>query len=436
MAELVVSAFLQVLIDRMVSRDFVDFLRGRKPSDELLYKLKNALLSVGAVLEDVEDKQVTNSSVKTWLDELKHAVYDADDVLDEIATKALQSKLDVEFGTKIASKNVLGLVQASTFRRKPSETTSLVEDSDICGRNDDKDERIKKLLPNDASDNKIGMIAIVGMGGLGKSTIAQLVYNDKKVQKHFDLVAWVSVSEEFDMFKVTKSILEAVVPSSTKDIQDLNQLQLKLKEKLMGKKFLFVLDDVWNRNYTECEILSNPFKSGTQGSRIIMTTRDVDVASAMRAFEIHHLKELQGEDCWKLFARHAFLHDANSYMHSEFEELGRQIVEKCKGLPLAIKTIGALLRSKGLVVSEWEKVLNSEIWSLSNEILPALRLSYKDLPSYIKRCFAYCSVFPKDHPFKKDELVLLWMAEGILHEIENKTMEAVGNDYFDTLVGG
>ncbi|XP_040994355.1 putative disease resistance RPP13-like protein 1 [Juglans microcarpa x Juglans regia] len=374
------SAVLRVLFDRMASRESVDFLRGRKPSKKLLSELNNVLLFVGAVLEDAEDKQVTNSGVKKWLDDLKDAVYDAEDVLDKIATKALQSKLDAEFGTNISNR------------------------CDCHSRH----------------------------GGLGKSTLAQLVYNDKKVQKHFDLVAWVCVSEEFDMFKVTKTILEAVT-SSTSDIQDLNRLQLQLKEKLTGKKFLFVLDDVWNRNYIECEILSNPFKSGAQGSRIIVTTRDVGVASAMLAFEIHHLKELQGEACWKLFARHAFLHDANSYMHSEFEELGRQIVGKCKGLPLAIKTIGALLRSK-VDVSDWDEVLNSEIWSLSNEILPALRLSYKHLPSYIKRCFAYCSIFPKDHPFKKDELVLLWMAEGFLHEIENKTMEAVGNYYFDTLV--
>ncbi|KAG2670694.1 hypothetical protein I3760_14G099100 [Carya illinoinensis] len=430
------SAFLQVLIDRMASREFVDFLRGRKLNDGLLDKFKTILLSVEVVLEDAEDKQVTNPSVRKWLDELKHAVYDAEDVLDEIATKALQSKLNAEFGStaskvrnciktsiffnkiEVRIKEVLGRLENLASQQNVMGLVQ-AEDSDICGRNDDKDEMIDKLLPDDASDNKIGVIAIVGMGGMGKTTLAQLVYNDNRVQKHFDLVAWVCVSEEFDMFKVTKTILEAVT-SSTSDIKDLNRLQLQVKERLMGKKFLLVLDDVWNKNYTDWEILSKPFKSGVQGSRIIVTTRDVDVASAMRAFITHHLKKLQEEDCWSLFARHAF-HDANSYMHSDFEELGRKIVEKCK-----------------VDVSEWDNVLNSEIWSLSDEeiqILPALRLSYKHLPSYIKRCFAYCSIFPKDYCFNNNELILLWMAEGLLHETENKTlMEEIGGDYFVTLV--
>ncbi|KAG6629624.1 hypothetical protein CIPAW_14G097500 [Carya illinoinensis] len=289
------------------------------------------------------------------------------------------------------------------------------------------------------------------MGGMGKTTLAQIVYSDKDVREHFNLITWVCVSEEFEPCRVTKTILDAVTSSTTniedlnqlqlqlKDtskIEDLNQLQLQLKEKLNGKKFLFVLDDVWNKNYNDWEILSNPFKYGAQGSRIIVTTRDDEVASVMRAFATHHVKKLPEQDCWSLFARHAF-HDANSSAQLELQELGQKIVKKCQGLPLAIKTIGGLLRFK-VDVREWEKVLCSELWELSNHetnnILPALRLSYRYLPSYLRPCFAYCSIFPKDHAFKKGQLILLWMAEGFLHATENRTMEQIGDDYFGTLL--
>ncbi|KAG6678804.1 hypothetical protein I3842_14G099800 [Carya illinoinensis] len=473
MAELgvaVLSPFLQILFDKMTSGEFVDFLRGRKLNDGLLNKLKTILLSVEVMLEDAENKQVMNPSVKKWLDELKHAVYDAEDVLDEFATKAIQSRLDAEFGTttskvrnsistslffnkievsikevlerleNLASQHiVMGLTQG-TVRGKPYErlpTTSLVEETEIYGRNNDKEQIINQLLSitDDASDNKVGVIAIVGMGGMGKTTLAQVVYNDKDVREHFNLTTWVCVSEEFDPFRVTKTILDAVT-SSTSNIEDLNQLQLQLKEKLNGKKFLFVLDDVWNKNYNDWEILSSPFKFGAQGSRIIVTTRDDEVASVMRAFATHPVKKLPEQDCWSLFARHAF-HDANSSAHLELQELGQKIVKKCQGLPLAIKAIGGLLRFK-VDVREWEKVLCSELWELSshetNNILPALRLSYRYLPSYLRPCFAYCSIFPKDHAFKKEQLILLWMAEGFLHATENRTMEQIGDDYFGTLL--
>jgi hypothetical protein len=145
--------------------------------------------------------------------------------------------------------------------------------------------------------------------------------------------------------------------------------------------------------------------------------------------------ELPEEDCWSLFAKHAF-HDGNSNAHGELEVIGRKIIKKCGGLPLAVKTTGALLRSK-LDVDEWEKILRSELWDLSideiGNILPALRLSYKYLPSHLKGCFAYSSIFPKDYAFKKDQLIMLWMAEGFLQQPRNKTMEEVGNEYFLTL---
>ena len=148
------------------------------------------------------------------------------------------------------------------------------------------------------------------------------------------------------------------------------------------------------------EDLSKSFKSGAQGSKFIVTTRDNSVALVMRARSTHPLKKLPEEDCWTLFTKHAF-HDGNSNTHPQLEELDRQIVKKCDGLPLAVKT--TLLWSK-LDVDDWDKLLKSELWDFlidETNILPALRLSYKYLLLHLKRCFAYCSIFPNDYFFKK-----------------------------------
>ncbi|GLT70913.1 hypothetical protein SLA2020_429630 [Shorea laevis] len=258
---IILSPFLQVFFERTASHEFDDFFRERKLSNRLLRKLKTALLSVNAVLEDAEDRQFTETSVKEWLHELKDAVYDAEDILNEIATKDLQRKLDSEFGT-IASKvrhsisaslfvnkierkikdaldrledlakqiGVLGLragVGGKPLERLP--TTSLIEESSICGRNYDKEVIIKSLLSDDGSGSEIGVIAIIGMGGIGKTTLAQLVYNDNRVKEHFDLKVWVYVSDPYDVFIVMKTILEAVTPSPC-DIKDLDQFQIKLND--------------------------------------------------------------------------------------------------------------------------------------------------------------------------------------------------------------
>jgi hypothetical protein len=152
--------------------------------------------------------------------------------------------------------------------------------------------------------------------------------------------------------------------SANTDSKNLNQLQLTLNEKLMGKKFLLVLDDVWNENYVDWEMLSKPFKSGAPGSMVIVTTRNDDVASIMRTVPTHRLKTLLEEDCWSLFAKHAFL-DGISNARPELEVIGRQIVKKCEGLPLAAKTIGALLRSK-LDVDEWENDIEERTMGFAN----------------------------------------------------------------------
>jgi hypothetical protein len=283
-ASLLLSPFLQVCFEQMASGEFLEIFRRRKLNEGLLHKLKIALLSVNALLEDAEEKQLTKPAVRVWLDELKDVVYDAEDILDEIATELLQRKLDAEFQTTASKvrnsistslspfvkevepkikevldkleyvarqKDVLGLKESvgrESSKRLP--TTSLVEESGIFGRNDDKEKIINLLLSDDACGNEnLYVIPIVGMGGIGKTTLAQLVYKDKRVKERFNLQAWVCVSDEFDVLKVTKTILEEVGLSTNDDSKNLNQLQLTLQEKLMGKKFLLVLDDVWNENY-------------------------------------------------------------------------------------------------------------------------------------------------------------------------------------------
>ncbi|XP_028782300.1 putative disease resistance RPP13-like protein 1 [Neltuma alba] len=278
------------------------------------------------------------------------------------------------------------------------------------------------------------------MGGIGKSTMAQVVYNDERVKREFELKAWVCVSEEFDVVGVTKLILEAFSLGGHYT-NDLNSLQAKLKEMFCGKKFLIVLDDVWNENYDEWCHLKRPFQYRAQGSRIIVTTRSQRVASIMQTVESYKLKYLSDEDCWNLFAKHAFGYK-NSRTNPSIDRIGREIVKKCKGLPLAAKTLGGLLRSTS-DLKEWKNISRSDIWDLTemeSNILPALLLSYHSLPSYLKQAMLCLLLnIPKSYKFEEEELILLlillWMAENLLQNpVNGERIEDIGDKYFLELV--
>ncbi|KAL5548843.1 hypothetical protein UlMin_004074 [Ulmus minor] len=276
------------------------------------------------------------------------------------------------------------------------------------------------------------------MGGIGKTTLAQLVYKNIKVQQHFDFKVWVTISEEFDVFHITKRIYKEVTSQECIS-DDVFELQTKLNEALAGKRFLFVLDDVWNENYGRWDSLKSGFQSGAHGSRIIVTTRSKVVASTMCNVAMHELKLVSVDDCWQIFVKHAFVD--NQAQTEELQKLGLEIVKRCKGLPLAVKSVAGLLRST-LNPEEWRQILNSDIWqlqfqeNLKNKIVPALWLSYHFLPPVLKRCFAYCSIFPKDYAFKESDMeriILLWMAEGLLTPGKGKRMEDVGKAYLQAL---
>ncbi|XP_050283344.1 putative disease resistance RPP13-like protein 1 [Quercus robur] len=464
------TSIIKVALGRLASPEVIDYFKRRKLDDELLRKLKVMLLSAESVLIDAEEKQFTNPAVKNWLDELKDVVYVADDLLDEIATEALRSKSEAEFQTrtrkvwrfvstsvnsfdkKIQSKlkNILSILQIIIEQKNvhnlkevaggvplpPRQlTTSCPEEYGVYGRDIDKEEIFKKLQLDNANGDEICVVPIVGMGGVGKTTLARLVYNDNRVKENFDLKAWVCVSDTFDSFRIAKTIFEELsLPNC--DIHSLNLLQIRIRESLKGKRFLLVLDDVWNESYIAWDEFLTMFRCEAKEIKIIITTRSEIVASIVHPISIHHLMQLSEEECWLLFAKHAFKNGKLSE-NSDIEQIGREIVRKCKGLPLAAKALGGMLQSKQ-DLRGWNHILESDIWDLpegESSILPALRLSYNYLPSHLKRCFTYCSIFPKDYEFSKEELVLLWMAEDLLLKPKgNESMEEIGEQYFNELI--
>ncbi|RVW65617.1 putative disease resistance protein RGA4 [Vitis vinifera] len=170
-----------------------------------------------------------------------------------------------------------------------------------------------------------------------------------------------------------------------------------------------------------------PLLAAAEGSKIVVTSRSETAAKIMRAIRSHHLGTLSPEDSWSLFTKLAFP-NGDSSAYPQLETIGREIVDKCQGLPLAVKALGSLLDSKA-DKREWEDILNSKTWhsQTDHEILPSFRLSYQHLSPPVKRCFAYCSIFAKDHEFDKKKLILLWMAEGLLHAGQrDERMEEVG----------
>ncbi|KAF9660612.1 hypothetical protein SADUNF_SadunfUnG0007500 [Salix dunnii] len=443
-------------------------------------KLESNFRAIQAVLADAEQMQLKEESIKRWMGQLKDVSYDMDDVLDEWRTAIAKSQMKVndehppntirrlcssmisprsrsrEVGLRFDVANKIktlndrldGIVrEKNTFDFKLSEggpnlpehkiTASVIDATEIKGREKDKG-TIVKMLMSESSDQEPALrtISLVGMGGIGKTTLAQLVYNDHEVETHFGKRIWVCVPESFDETRITKAILEGL-NESTRDLNELQALLLRIQESIRGERFLLVLDDVWNEDSTKWEQLKNSLKRGClPGSRFLVTTRNKKVANIMgsSSTDILELGLLTPDECWSLFSQFAFF-EKNSRQRENLEGTGRKIAERCKGLPLAAKTLGSLLRFKRSR-AEWESVFNNHVWEIEDaedKLLAPLWLSYHDLPTKMRPCFLYCAVFPKDYIFKRDTLIKLWMAQGFLRETQNQEMEVTGGEWFEAL---
>ncbi|XP_056165101.1 putative disease resistance protein RGA4 isoform X1 [Syzygium oleosum] len=310
-------------------------------------------------------------------------------------------------------------------------THSFINKLDVVGRDVDKQKIIEILMRPD--DKNLSVIPIVGIGGMGKTTLAKLVYNDDSVKEQFELRLWVCVPEDFDF----KKTIDEIIKATGQSLSNLNsqQSQTFLRDTIKDKKFLLVLDDVWSNDRSRWEELKALLTEGASESKIIVTTRFTEVASIMGTHPTHNLKGLYHEDSMALFKKWAF-NQKEKQSRSDLLDIGNDIVKKCQGVPLLVKTLGSLLYTKG-EERYWAYIRDSEIWKLveeKNDILPVLKLSYDHLPSHLKRCFATFSLFPRGYEILSTEFVWLWMALGLISSSREKVAsEEVDVEYIKEL---
>ncbi|KAK1685452.1 hypothetical protein QYE76_046300 [Lolium multiflorum] len=318
----------------------------------------------------------------------------------------------------------------------------------VYGRDAEKD-CIVKMVTEERSDG-VAVLPIVGIAGVGKTTLAQLVYNDPNVERQFDQKVWVWVSHNFDEVRLTREMLDFVSPERHQGFPNKNETYeginsfAKLQEVLKGhmqfqsKRFLLILDDVSDNmdGYRWNKVLAPLRSSHVRGSVILVTTRNLSVAERVGTLEPIKLGSLADNDLRLLFKLHAF-GDENYEVPRNLSSIWRQIAENLKGNPLAAESTGILLRKK-LSIDHWNDILKNEGWKsmqLCTGIMPSLKLSYDQLPYYLQQCFSYCSIFPDSYQFRAKDLVHIWISQGFVKcNHSSKRLEEIGQFYLTDLV--
>ncbi|XP_028943920.1 putative disease resistance protein RGA3 [Malus domestica] len=445
-----------------------------------LEKLKESFTKIELLLNSVADKP-QDPPIEAWVKKLKDVAHDAEDVLDELEYEGYRRKVEIQNHMKKKVLNFFSLSNPLAFRLQMAPkfqkiNASLVDlkseasllglvsknkdatsqgirwdrqtDAFFCkdeipvGRKADVSKIVTTLTDSKYNKENLAVMAIVGMGGLGKTTLAKSVYNEDSIDKFFEKKIWICVSDTFDVNIILLQILESLNSAKAPSKDNQNAILTNLQVELKDKRYLLVLDDVWNEDKGKWEHLVDCLSklNSSGGSKIIVTTRNGNVASiAEKLLQRHELGKLSVDECWSIMKDRAFP-SSSAHIAPEFQKIGREIAENCGGVPLVAKILGGILHTKNSV-EEWSLFKNSRIWNNlpkgEDGIMPVLKLSFDnlELPS-LKQCFAYCSMFEKDFQIQRDNLIQLWMAQGLLHSShsENKDMEDIGNEYFDILL--
>ncbi|XP_015644449.1 putative disease resistance protein RGA4 isoform X1 [Oryza sativa Japonica Group] len=483
----VVSPVIKLMVEKVQSYISTQYKWQSNLEDDLK-KLETILTEILLVVGTAERRRTLDCNQQTLLHQLKDAVYDAEDILDEFDYMLLKENAEKRNLRSLGSSSISiakRLVGHDKFRSKLRKmlkslirvkecaemlvrvigpenssshmlpeplqwriTSSFSIDEFVVGRQKERDELVNRLLeqadiPKSRTEGAISVspevITIVGTGGIGKTTLTQLIYNDKRIENNYDMRAWICVSHVFDKVRITKEILTSI--DKTIDLTNFNfsMLQEELKNKVKMKKFLLVLDDVWYDekvggpiNADRWRELFAPLRHGVKGVKILVTTRMDIVANTLGCTTPFSLSGLESEDSWELFRRCAFsTRDPNE--HQEMKSIGECIVQKLNGSALAIKAVAGHL-SLNFNYDEWNRVLKN---GLSNEkdIMTILRLSYECLPEHLQQCFSFCGLFPKGYYFEPGILVNMWIAHEFIqdHGHTYGSLRSTGRSYFDEL---
>uniref|UniRef100_K3Y4P6 AAA+ ATPase domain-containing protein n=1 Tax=Setaria italica TaxID=4555 RepID=K3Y4P6_SETIT len=442
--------------------------------------LKMELLFAQAMLDNARGRELHSPALAQMLHKLRQLAQGADDVLDELdyfriqdaldgtyhaadtpADGALAGKLKLTSGSKLPKlkfdrveisikmraiieqlkpicakvSTILNLEPLGSIAMNRPITSSEIIEPKLYGRDSQKKRIVDAIAYGEYAAYKFTVLPIVGPGGIGKTTFTQHVYQE--VNSHFQVSVWTCVSLNFNANKLLQDIVDKIPEVNGESKTD--SVEERIGQRIKSKRFLLVLDDMWTYHEDEWKKLLAPFRKGEEkGNMVMVTTRIPEVAKMVKTVDSWlELERLEGEDFLRFFEACVFGEEQSFKDHDALLGVGKQILDKLKGFPLAAKTVGRLLRNQ-LNLDHWRRVLDSKEWELQtsdNDIMPALKLSYDYLPFHLQQCFSYCALFPEDYEFHSKELIRLWIGLDILHSHEkNKKAGEVGESYLDALV--